>query len=138
VSGSPSIVTSIYGGKKINCSKQAWRLKNRSGGRANQFPGGSFARLKSSDFHGALFRQRPMRPRRSKQSSFARCAAESMLLMAVKTFAGLLTVTLAIPRMFGGWQVGPVLFARQGFPRRFALNLRKEHPAQVIAAVYRI
>lgn len=58
--------------------------------------------------------------------------------MAVKTFDGLLTVVLAIPRMFGGWQVGPVLFARQGFPRSFALNLRKEHAAQVVAAVYRI
>src|SRR5215469_13642083 len=52
--------------------------------------------------------------------------------------AGLLTVTLAIPWMFEGWQVGPVLFAGQGLPRRFALSLLKKHPAQVVAAVYRI
>jgi hypothetical protein len=71
-----------------------------------------------------------------------RCAPITWLLDRWKQShilgAGLLTVTLAIPWMFEGWQVRPVLFAGQGLPRRFALNLSEKHPAQVVAAVYRI
>jgi hypothetical protein len=48
----------------------------------------------------------------------------------------LLVVILAVPRMFGRWQVGPVLFTPQRFPRRFALRPRQKHSEQVVAAIY--
>jgi hypothetical protein len=49
-----------------------------------------------------------------------------------------LAVMLAVPWMFECWQVGPVLFARQRFPRRFALSLRQKHSTQFVAAIYRL
>ena len=59
VSGSPSIVTSIYGGKKINCSKQAWRVEKSERRWSEPVPGREFHPPESSGFHGALLRQLP-------------------------------------------------------------------------------
>jgi hypothetical protein len=50
----------------------------------------------------------------------------------------ILVVILAAPRVFGCWQVGPIFFARQPFPRRFAIRPRQKHSEHVVGAIYRV